>query len=178
MKDTGIVRRIDELGRIVIPKEIRRKLGIKEGDPLEIGHNDYDEVVLRRYSPLGVMKEARNYVEALSGATGIPCCLCDRDAIIASWGLPELREKDISSEIQTLLDTKQTWYSDGYPPCKNVVFSDSNTYLEQVIMPIISDGEVLGGIILLKKDNNGTKIKDALFAVETLASLIGKQILL
>ena len=87
MRATGIVRRIDELGRVVIPKEIRRTLRIREGDPLEI-YTDHDgEVVLKKYSPIGeIAAIARDYTDSLYRSLGHICCICDRDMIVSASG--------------------------------------------------------------------------------------------
>ena len=74
MKATGIVRRIDDLGRVVIPKEIRRTLRIKEGTPLEIFTDREGEIILKKYSPIGELSTfAREYAEALAQTTGFFC---------------------------------------------------------------------------------------------------------
>lgn len=88
MKATGIVRRIDELGRIVVPKEIRRVLRIREGDPLEIFTDKDGEIVLKKYSPIGELSAfAQEYVDAIAASLGCGVCVCDRDQIIAVAGI-------------------------------------------------------------------------------------------
>ena len=85
MKATGIVRRIDELGRIVVPKEIRRVLRIREGDPLEIFTDKDGEIVLKKYSPIGELSAfAQEYVDAIAASLGCGVCVCDRDQIIGN----------------------------------------------------------------------------------------------
>ena len=87
MKATGIVRRIDDLGRIVIPKEIRRTLRIRETDPLEIYTEKTGEIVLKKYSPVGEMVEfAKDYADSLASTTGQIVCITDREQIIAATG--------------------------------------------------------------------------------------------
>src|SRR5690606_11016659 len=87
MKATGIVRRIDDLGRVVIPKEIRRTLRIREGDPLEIFVDRDGEVILKKYSPIGELGDfAKEYAESLHESTGHITMICDRDTIIAVAG--------------------------------------------------------------------------------------------
>ena len=87
MKATGIVRRIDDLGRVVIPKEIRRTLRIREGDPLEIYTEKDGEVIFKKYSPMGDLTEfAAQICESMGKNTGHIAAVCDRDAIIAVYG--------------------------------------------------------------------------------------------
>ena len=102
LKATGVVRRIDDLGRIVIPKEIRRTLRIKEGDPLEIFTDKEGEVILKKYSPIGELSEfATGYAETLSKTTGHIACITDKDTVIAISGGPkkEFLEQNVSAEL-------------------------------------------------------------------------------
>ena len=102
MKATGIVRRIDDLGRVVIPKEIRRTLRIREGDPLEIYTEKDGEVIFKKYSPMGDLGEfAGQICEAIGKNTGYIAAVCDRDAIIAVHGVQkrELLDKRCSQEL-------------------------------------------------------------------------------
>ena len=88
MKATGIVRRVDDLGRIVIPKEIRRTLRIREGDPLEIYTDTDGGVIFKKYSPIGEMTSfATQYAEALTRTAGVPYVICDRDHVVAAAGV-------------------------------------------------------------------------------------------
>ena len=92
MKATGIVRRIDDLGRVVIPKEIRRTLRIREGDPLEIFVDHDGEVILKKYSPIGELGDfAQEYADSLFEATGHIAIITDRDQIIAIAGASKKR---------------------------------------------------------------------------------------
>ena len=87
MKATGIVRRIDELGRIVIPKEIRRTLRIRESDPMEIFTNHEGGIVLKKYSPIGELGDtAQEYVESVANVAKCTVCVADRDRIVAAAG--------------------------------------------------------------------------------------------
>ena len=114
MKATGVVRRIDDLGRIVIPKEIRRTLRIGEGSPLEIFTEKDGEIVLKKYSPIGELSEfASNYAETLSKTTGHIACITDKDTIIAvSGGLKkDLLEQSISKELEEVIENKEIYTS-------------------------------------------------------------------
>ena len=107
MKATGVVRRIDDLGRIVIPKEIRKTLRIKEGDPLEIFTDKEGEIILKKYSPIGELSEfATGYAETLAKTTGHIACITDKDTVIAVSGgsKKEFLEQDLSQELEQLLE--------------------------------------------------------------------------
>ena len=107
MKATGVVRRIDDLGRVVIPKEIRRTLRINEGSPLEIFTDKEGEIILKKYSPIGELSEfANNYADTLSKTTGHIACITDKDTVIAvSGGLKkDLLEQDICKELEELTE--------------------------------------------------------------------------
>lgn len=87
MKATGIVRRIDDLGRVVIPKEIRKTLRIKEGTPLEIFTDREGEIILKKYSPIGELNVfAKEYAEALAQSSGMVACITDHDQVVAAAG--------------------------------------------------------------------------------------------
>ena len=129
MKATGIVRRIDELGRVVIPKEIRRTLRIREGDPLEIFTDREGEVILKKYSPIGELGEfAGQYAEALAKTVGIPACISDKDTVIAVSGVSkkELMNKKISEDIEKIMTQKDTYVRKSGGTA--VTVSDSNVY--------------------------------------------------
>lgn len=109
MKATGIVRRIDDLGRVVIPKEIRRTMRIREGDPLEIFTAPNGEVIFKKYSPIGELSEtAHQYAEVLHRATDLPVIMTDRDHVIAVSGAPrrELVDRRVSEALESLIDRK------------------------------------------------------------------------
>ena len=107
MKATGIVRRIDDLGRVVIPKEIRKTLRIKEGTPMEIYTDREGQIILKKYSPIGELNTfAREYVEALVQTTGLAACITDRDLVVAAAGSGsrELEGKEISRELDMVTE--------------------------------------------------------------------------
>lgn len=158
MKATGVVRRIDDLGRVVIPKEIRRTLRIKEGDPLEIFTDKEGEVILKKYSPIGELSEfAAEYAETLTKTTGHIACITDKDTVIAVSGASkkEWLEQGISQELEEILDNKVKYVSKenndmAVPITQNE--KNDKIYKAQVIYPIISDGDAIGSVILLSKD--------------------------
>ena len=106
MKATGIVRRIDDLGRVVIPKEIRRTLRIRESDPLEIFTDREGEIILKKYSPIGELGNfAKEYAESLAQVAGCMVCICDHDQVIAAAGSgsKEYMGKRIHSELEDVI---------------------------------------------------------------------------
>ena len=118
MKATGIVRRIDDLGRVVVPKEIRRTLRIREGDPLEIFTDREGEIILKKYSPIGELSIfAKQYAEAMAQTTGLVAVIADRDQFIAvaGGGKKDLLAKAVSKELEELM-TGQFLRGDIAPP--------------------------------------------------------------
>ena len=181
MKATGIVRRIDDLGRVVVPKEIRRTLRIREGDPLEIFTDREGGIILKKYSPIGELTEfATGYAETLAKTTGHIACITDKDTVIAVSGgaKKELLEQNISTELEKLMDDKEKYTSKqnndlAIPITKNE--NKERRYNSQVVYPIISDGDVIGTVILLSKDNN-TKMSEVEQKVaQSAASFLGSQ---
>ena len=178
MKATGVVRRIDDLGRVVIPKEIRKTLRIKEGDPLEIFTDKEGEVILKKYSPIGELTEfATGYAETLAKTTGHIACITDKDTVIAVSGgaKKELLEQDVSEELERLMDDKEKYTSKENNDLAIPITKNENRYNSQVVYPIISDGDVIGTVILLSKDNN-TKMNEVEQKVaQSAASFLGSQ---
>ena len=181
MRATGIVRRIDELGRVVIPKEIRRTLRIREGDPLEI-YTDHDgEVVLKKYSPIGEISAiAKDYTDSLYRTLGHIACICDRDAVVSISGTSkkELMEKPLSTEIDQVLQNRQTKMLNllsGERMLPITADDKPDQYSSQLIAPILSDGEIIGGLILLSRENNGRMTEIDQKVAETTATIVGRQ---
>ena len=181
MKATGVVRRIDDLGRIVIPKEIRKTLRIREGDPLEIFTDKEGEVILKKYSPIGELSEfAVGYAETLAKTTGHIACITDKDTVIAVSGgsKKEFLEQDLSQELEQLLEDKEVYTSKENNEVSIPITKNDNKerrYNSQVVYPIISQGDVIGSVILLSKDNN-TKMGEAeLKVVQSAAGFLSSQ---
>ena len=148
MKATGVVRRIDDLGRVVIPKEIRKTLRIKEGDPLEIFTDREGQVILKKYSPIGELSEfATEYAETLAKTTGHIACITDKDTVIAVSGgsKKEFLEQNISKDLEKIIDDKEVYLSkennDKSVPITKV--DNSREQKAQVVYPIISDGDLV-----------------------------------
>lgn len=180
MKATGVVRRIDDLGRIVIPKEIRRTLRIKEGDPIEIFTDKEGEVILKKYSPIGELSEfATGYAETLAKTTGHIACITDKDSVIAVSGgsKKEFLEKAISPELEKLIENKEIYTSrenneKALPITQN---SNNNPNNSQVIYPIISDGDVIGSIVLLSKEEKTKMGESELKVAQSAAGFLSSQ---
>ena len=155
MKATGIVRRIDDLGRVVIPKEIRRTMRIREGDPLEIFTNRDGEVIFKKYSPIGELGEfAAQYAESLSKTSNLPACITDRDTVIAVSGASkrEILEKPVSAELERLMDGK-TSYVKAVGTNKLVPLIDgTDKHFASVVCPIIAEGDCLGSVVFFADD--------------------------
>ncbi len=181
MKATGIVRRIDELGRVVIPKEIRRTLRIREGDPLEIFTDREGEVILKKYSPIGELNDfAREYATAMHHNLGHIAAICDKDTIITVAGASrrELLEKTIHKDLEEVLNARQKVVRSAAneETLLNIVETDEPiAYCAQVIVPIISEGDAIGAVLLLSREPNATMGAIELKVAETAASFLGKQ---
>ena len=165
MKATGVVRRIDDLGRVVIPKEIRKTLRIKEGDPLEIFTDREGQVILKKYSPIGELSEfATGYAETLAKTTGHIACITDKDTIIAVSGgsKKEFLEQDVSQELEKLMEDKEVYTSkDNSDMAMPITKNDTNEKKNksQIVYPIISNGDTIGTVILISKDSK-TKMNE------------------
>lgn len=145
MKATGIVRRIDDLGRVVIPKEIRRTLRIREGDPLEIFTDREGEIILKKYSPIGELGTfAKEYAESLAQTVGHITCIVDKDQIIAvsGGGKKEFFEKHISSEMENCINKRTSLIAERNDANFVPVLEDDSesAYNHQLIVPIIAEG--------------------------------------
>ena len=176
MKATGIVRRIDDLGRVVIPKEIRRTMRIREGDPLEIYTSRDGEAIFKKYSLLGGVEDfAGQLCETMSRSTGCICAVTDRDTVIAvaGGGRRELLGKRITPELEQIMDGRRIYqYSgDGTP----VPVSDgSDKLLVSVAAPILAEGDLLGLVLFISaapfQPTGETEYKLA----QTIAAFLGK----
>ena len=177
MKATGIVRRVDDLGRIVIPKEIRRTLRIREGDPLEIYTEKDGGVIFRKYSPMGDLQDlAAQVCESIGSSTGRIAAVADRDSIIALSGAPkrELMDKPNSQDLEKLMEQRRNYrYTSGDTLLRATESSDK--YHLGVAAPILSQGDLMGCVmLLLGEDRSPLQEADQKLA-QTLASFLGKQ---
>ena len=177
MKATGIVRRVDDLGRIVIPKEIRRTLRIREGDPLEIYTEKDGGVIFRKYSPMGDLQDfAAQICEAIGSNTGRVAAVADRDSIIALAGAPkrELMDKPNSSELDKLMEQRRNYrYQSGESLIKATEGSDK--YHLGVAAPILCQGDLMGCVMLLLGEDNAPLQEHDQKLAQTVAAFLGKQ---
>ena len=151
MKATGIVRRIDDLGRVVIPKEIRRTMRIREGDPLEIYTSRDGEVIFKKYSLMGGLDDfAAQLCETMSRSTGAICAVTDRDSVIAVAGgaKRELLGKGITAQLEQVMENRRIYQYDGQGP--QIPVSDSSDRLMAIVAaPILSEGDLLGLVLFI-----------------------------
>lgn len=175
MKATGIVRRIDDLGRVVMPKEIRRTMRIREGDPLEIYTNNDGEVIFKKYSPIGELSAfSVQYAEVLHKIGGLPAVICDRDHVVAVAGLPkkEMVERRLSVEMENILENrKMVVLSEEEAGIKPV---DGTERQVSIACPILSAGDVAGAVMFITSDQK--KPDDAqIKLIQAAALFLGKQ---
>lgn len=156
MKATGIVRRIDDLGRVVIPKEIRRTLRIREGDPLEIYTDREGEVILKKYSPISDLNEfAGGYADAASSVLGCAVAVTDTDQVIAVSGgsKKDFLDKRIHPQIEEVILTKNTRKFGDDDSLESITAEGKNdVFHHQLVVPIVVQGDPIGSVILLSKD--------------------------
>lgn len=176
MKATGIVRRIDDLGRVVIPKEIRRTMRIREGDPLEIFTDKDGEVIFKKYSPIGELSDfASQICESMHKSTDSIAAVCDRDTVIAVSGgaRRELLEKRISSELEHIMEGRKTYRRDG--PDGMEVCEGTEQYCISVAAPIISEGDVMGCVLFISPLRAPIASDVEYKLAQTVAAFLGKQ---
>ncbi|WP_454052566.1 stage V sporulation protein T [Clostridium sp. Marseille-Q7071] len=180
MKATGIVRRIDDLGRVVIPKEIRRTLRIREGDPLEIFTDREGGVILKKYSPIEELSEfSKEYAEALQQTIGHIVVVADKDSIISVSGGPkkDYIDKKVSMQLEKIMEGRRSVIS-GTGAEKVIPLyedEDETVYSSQVVSPIVAEGDAIGAVIILSKEEN-VKFGDLeLKLAETASAFLGKQ---
>ena len=176
MKATGIVRRIDDLGRIVIPKEIRRSFRIKEGDPLEIYTDAEGEVIFKKYSPIGELSSfAAQYAEVLHKSAGLPIAITDNDHVIACSGISkrEVLERRVTKSLEELMDNRQIHIKTDTVPPLNAIEGYSRP--ADVVYPIIYGGDVSGAIAMLESEEQGLPSESDIKLVQVAAAFLGKQ---
>ncbi len=177
MKATGIVRRIDDLGRVVIPKEIRRTLHIREGDPLEIYTEKDGEVIFKKYSPMGDLSDfAAQICDSIGKNTGKIAAVSDRDSIIALAGAPrrDLLDKRNSQDLEHLMEQRKPYrYAAG--DTRLPASESSERYFLGVAAPILSEGDLMGCVMLLLEEKDEPLEESDLKLVQTIAGFLGQQ---
>lgn len=177
MKATGIVRRIDDLGRVVIPKEIRRTMRIREGDPLEIYTDNNGEVIFKKYSQIGELALFINqYAEVLSRTSGHIVLVCDKDHVIAVAGAPkrELLERRVSSSLEDIMENRITYVYDRNQANALQPIEGIDKYC-LVAAPIISSGDFTGSIMFVSGNTETTVSEIDLKLIDVAANFLGKQ---
>lgn len=181
MKATGIVRRIDDLGRVVIPKEIRRTMRIREGDPLEIYTDREGEVIFKKYSPIGELASfAAQYAETLHKTCSMAVLICDRDAVIACAGVPrkEYADKPFSDELERIIESRSLYvWHEGAARVSAV--EDAAGHYISCAMPILAEGDLIGCVAsLASADGTGDAMPPELESklVITAAGFLGRQL--
>jgi AbrB family transcriptional regulator (stage V sporulation protein T) len=176
MKATGIVRRIDDLGRIVIPKEIRRSFRIKEGDPLEIYTDAEGEVIFKKYSPIGELSSfATQYAEVLHKNGGLPIAIMDNDHVIAASGISkrEILERRVTKSLEDLMENRQIHIKTDTVPAMNAI--EGYDRQAEVVYPIIYGGDVSGAIAMLENDKGDIPTESDIKLIQVAAAFLGKQ---
>ena len=183
MKATGIVRRIDDLGRVVIPKEIRRTMRIREGDPLEIYTDREGEVIFKKYSPIGELASfASQYAETLHKTCSLSVVICDRDAVIACAGVPrkDYADKSLSHELESIIESRSLYvHQNGKDPVP--VLAEGSAHFVNCAMPIISEGDIIGCVASVFDPSHGDRNGVPAEEVEsklilTAAGFLGRQL--
>ena len=179
MKATGIVRRIDDLGRVVIPKEIRRTMRIREGDPLEIFTDRDGEVIFKKYSPIGELTGfASQYADTMFKTCGSPVVICDRDAVIAFAGVSkkECAEKKISSDIESIMENRKLYCFTPDDGAKPIVDGSEHVCIA-CAMPILSGGDIIGCVSTVLNEEEPKAPTDVeIKLIQTAAVFLGKQL--
>lgn len=178
MKATGIVRRIDDLGRVVIPKEIRRTMRIREGDPLEIYTDREGEVIFKKYSPIGELAAfAAQYAETLQKTCGLAVIVTDRDAVIAAAGVSkkEYLDRKISDELEDIMESRSLYAHHGGE--QHSVTADGGSHYLSCAMPILAEGDLIGAVCSLRhrEDNERVAEETEIKLIQTAAGFLARQ---
>ncbi len=178
MKATGIVRRIDDLGRVVIPKEIRRTLRIREGDPLEIFVDREGEVILKKYSPIGELSDfAQEYAESLQQSTGHIAIITDRDAVVAIAGAPKKQwlGREVTPEIERAMNNRRSFVLPSARDRRDDTEEEGWNLAAMAVAPIIAEGDPIGAVILATEEPGVEMGQLELKLVETAAGFLARQ---
>lgn len=177
MKATGIVRRIDDLGRVVIPKEIRRTMRIREGDPLEIYTDKDGGVIFRKYSLMeGLADFAGMLCDSLNRSTGRLTIITDRDSCIALSGVPrrELLDKAVSSDLEQLMEDRKIYQYKSGMPLLPLTADAENKYFLDTVAPILAEGDVLGCVLFAGEPDRLSSGEVEYKLAQSIAAFLGK----
>lgn len=175
MKATGIVRRIDDLGRVVIPKEIRRTMRIRDGDPLEIFTGPNEEVVFKKYSPVGEMGAfAAQYADVMARACSLPVLICDRDHVIAVAGesKKEYLERRLSPQLEQVMEERQVVVANG---SNRLYAAEGKERPVGVMAPIIAAGDIAGCVCILCDERGSAPSDSDQKLAQVAAAFLGRQ---
>ena len=178
MNATGIVRRIDDLGRVVIPKEIRRTMRIREGDPLEIYTSNDGEVIFKKYSPINELSDgASQAAEVVQKLSGAPVVVFDRDHVVAVAGAQkkEYNERRLSPALEEILESRRPYVYSG-EGAGQVMPVEGISRHALAISPIISAGDISGAVAILASDGSTKPSENQLMLAQAAAMFLGKQI--
>ena len=179
MKATGIVRRIDDLGRVVIPKEIRRTLRLREGTPLEIFTDREGEIILKKYSPMMELTAfSGQYAEAMAQSTGLLVCITDRDQVIAVSGgaRKELLQKTISRQLEQAINERTSVVAGKDDKAFiSLVDEEIEGITAQVVTPIICEGDAIGSVALMSREPRAKFGDMEIKLASTAAGFLGRQ---
>lgn len=176
MKATGIVRRIDDLGRVVIPKEIRRTMRIREGDPLEIYTSNDGEVIFKKYSAINEMSENASQVsEIMLKLAGCPVVIFDKDHVVASSGVSkkEFSERRVSPALEDIIESRRNYFktedNSGVMPVEGI-----DKYA-LACAPIISAGDVTGAVAFLDDGSGKSATEKQMSLIQAASQFLGRQ---
>lgn len=172
----SIVRRIDDLGRIVIPKEIRRSFRIKEGDPLEIFTDAEGEVIFKKYSPIGELSNfASQYAEVLHKSGGLPIAIMDNDHVVAASGISkrEILERRVTKNLEELMENRAIHITNDKIPSVNAI--EGYDRKANIVYPIIYGGDVSGAVCMMEDENHTLPSESDIKLVQVAAAFLGKQ---
>lgn len=179
MKATGIVRRIDDLGRVVIPKEIRRSLRIREGDPLEIFVDREGEVILKKYSPIGELGDfAQEYADSLHQSTNHIALITDRDRVVAVAGAPRKQwiDREVIPEIERAMESRKAFILPKGRTAGEGEAEERWEFTSAVVAPIIAEGDPIGAVVLGSVAEGVEMGQLELKLAETAAGFLAKQL--
>lgn len=175
----GIVRRIDDLGRVVIPKEIRRTLRLREGTPLEIFTDREGEIILKKYSPMMELTVfAVQYAEAMAQSTGLLVCITDRDQVIAVAGgaKKDLLQRNISRQLEIAINERMTVLAGKDDKMFiQLVDEELEGITAQVVAPIICEGDAIGAVALMSREARAKFGDMEMKLASTAAGFLGRQ---
>ena len=175
MRETGIVRRIDELGRVVIPKELRKTLRIKEGDPLEI-YTENEQLLFRKYSPLSRVLETANIsVQSFYEITGLSVFITDTDKIISAQGkyVKDTVDKKLTDNTHKIFQERKTVHFSPNEKNLQIYVGEENINLYRTVMPIVNNGDCFGGVVVYSMESVKENVK-LINLIKLTASIISR----